>query len=108
MDPLAVPPDEVIQNLRAGRPVQALLIDDSLPVTDELRAAITAAAPEATAASSAGGRHRHSGVPIIFVTSCATSTCRLPDGTECDVITKPYLMAELAVKALMHLTAARS
>ncbi len=52
--------------------------------------------------------HRHSGVPIIFVTSCATFTCRLPDGTECDVITKPYLMAELAVKALMHLTAARS
>jgi CheY-like chemotaxis protein len=49
---------------------------------------------------------RHASVPIIFVTSCTDFTCRLPDGTECDVITKPYRMAELAVKALMHLTAA--
>jgi two-component system chemotaxis response regulator CheY len=47
---------------------------------------------------------RYATVPIIFVTACADFTFRLPDGTDSDVIAKPYQMAELAVKALTHLT----
>ena len=35
----------------------------------------------------------------------AADPSRLPDGTACDVIAKPYQMSELAVKTLTHLTA---
>jgi two-component system sensor histidine kinase/response regulator len=64
MDPLAVLPDEIIQNLRAGRPVQALLIDDSLPVTDELRAATTAAG-HCPIIDLSGSRNRRADVTLV-------------------------------------------
>ncbi len=44
---------------------------------------------------------RHRDLPIIFVTTTDGSTHRLADDSEADVISKPYLMAELAVKALV-------
>ncbi len=50
---------------------------------------------------------RHRNLPIIFVTTNAGTAHRLADGSEADAISKPYLMAELAVKALVHLTAAK-
>lgn len=45
--------------------------------------------------------HRHTA--IIFVTAGSDFTGLLADGSDCEVITKPYAMSELAVKALVHL-----
>ena len=46
--------------------------------------------------------HRHQQVPLIFVAGVDDLNGLLDEGVEADVIEKPYLMAELSVKALCH------
>jgi serine/threonine protein kinase/CheY-like chemotaxis protein len=48
-------------------------------------------------------RRFHRRESVIFVTTCRDFTGHLADGRTCEVIAKPYMMAELAVKALVHL-----